>query len=106
MSDIAKVTALIPLIIEGPGPTSASLIKVYYGCRHRTAAFWSVCNHRNKLFLSFRLDAPRARMTLRDGHRCRKAEPENGHTRTTNKGGPAVFRFHTDQAVAIGALIG
>lgn len=45
-------------------------------------------------------------MMSRDGLRYRRAELENGRTRTTNKGGLAVLRFHTDQAAAIGVLIG
>ena len=77
-----------------------------YGSHHRTAVFWFVCNHKNKLFLSVRLDVPRAKMMSRDGLRYRRAELENGRTRTTNKGGLAVLRFHTDQAAAIGVLIG
>ena len=97
MSDIAKVTALIPLIMEGPDPISVSPIKVYYGSRHRTVAFSSVCNHKNKLFLSFRLDAPRVRTTLHDGPHRKRAEPENDRTRTISKGGPAALPFHTDQ---------
>ena len=100
MSDIAKVTALIPLIMEGPDPTSASLIKVYYGSRHRTEAFLSVCNHKNKLFLSFRLDALRVRTTLNDGLHRRRVVPANARTRTTSKAGPVVLPFHTDQVAA------
>ena len=100
MSEVIRVIALIPLIMEGPDPISESLIKVYYGCRHRTAVFSSVCNHKNKLFLSFRLDAPRVRTTLHDGPHRRRAEPENDRTRTTSKGGPAVLPFHTDQVAA------
>ena len=77
-----------------------------YGSRHRTAVFWFVCNHKNKLFLSVRLDVPRAKMMSRDGLRYRMAELENGRTRTTNTDGPAVLPFHTDQVVPNGVLIG
>ena len=81
-------------------------IKVCYGSRRRTVAFGSFCNHKNKLFLSFGRDAPRARTMLLDGLRRKRAGPENGHRRTTNKGGPPVFPFHTDRVVANRALIG
>ncbi len=44
-------------------------------------------------------------MALHDELRRRRAEPENGHMRTTNRDDPAVLPFHRDPALANGALV-